>query len=233
MANTELQFEMAMRDQIIHNQREAQRKLWNMLMGLGLEEKHLLDFAAKHGIIIEDWTMMPRLAISDKYSVSTFDRFAPKGYSQCSGQSISRSCIFQHYQDFGSSSFSRGPWNPSGTFCREEHHSSYYMLSHDQSPPAYLRLRKSTNHWIGSAPDSWFGTPAKLPQNLRSSCPELRTWASPCSEGSPSASSPSADLSRHRKVRIQSLLLVSVCTLSSSSPPPPPPPIINCSHPQT
>ncbi|KAF2295716.1 hypothetical protein GH714_033707 [Hevea brasiliensis] len=201
MANTELQFEMAMRDQIIHNQREAQRNLWNLLMGLGLEEKHLLDFAVKHGIIIEDWMMMPHLGISDKKqsSVSAFGRYVPMGYSQCSSQSFSGSCIFQHYQDFGSRSFSRGPWDASGTFCREEHHSSYYMLSNDLSPPAYLRLRKSANHWIGGAPDSWFGTPAKRPQNLRSSCPELRNWTSPCCEGFPSGSSLSADLSYQHK----------------------------------
>lgn len=55
MANTELQFEMARRDQIIHNQREAQRNLWNLLMGLGLDEKQILDLAAKQGITIEDW----------------------------------------------------------------------------------------------------------------------------------------------------------------------------------
>ncbi|KAA8531497.1 hypothetical protein F0562_006150 [Nyssa sinensis] len=49
MANTELQFEMAMRDQIIHNQREAQRNLWNLLTGLGLDEKRISEFAAKQG----------------------------------------------------------------------------------------------------------------------------------------------------------------------------------------
>ncbi|KAE8706321.1 hypothetical protein F3Y22_tig00110402pilonHSYRG00153 [Hibiscus syriacus] len=47
MANTELQFKMAMRDQIIHNQREAQRNLWNLIMGLGLDEKQILELAAK------------------------------------------------------------------------------------------------------------------------------------------------------------------------------------------
>ncbi|CAA6657620.1 unnamed protein product [Spirodela intermedia] len=56
MTNTELQFEIAMRDQIIHSQREAQRNLWNMLLGLGLDQKQLMELAARQGVTIEDWT---------------------------------------------------------------------------------------------------------------------------------------------------------------------------------
>ncbi|XP_058006232.1 uncharacterized protein LOC110646011 isoform X1 [Hevea brasiliensis] len=88
--------------------------------------------------------------------------------------------------------------DPGSTFCREEHHSSYYMLSHYQCPPAYLRLRKSSDHWVGGIPESCFVMPIN-PQNLRTSCPEFRTWASPCSEGFPSASYLSADFSHQHK----------------------------------
>lgn len=179
-----------MRDQIIHNQREAQRNLWNLLMGLGLEKKILMDIAAKNGIIIEDWTMMPQLGISDKKQslVSACGRCAPTGHNQCTDHSFSRSCTFQNYQEFGSRSFSRSPLDTGNTFCREEHHNSHYMLSHDQSPPPHLRLRKSTDCWIGVRSESWLGVPIKHPQYLRTSCPELRTWGFPFSEGFPSTS---------------------------------------------
>ncbi|KAF7809981.1 kinesin-like protein KIN-8B [Senna tora] len=55
MANTELQFEMAMRDQVIHNQRKAMKDLWNLLVGLGLDERQVVELAAKQGLMIEDW----------------------------------------------------------------------------------------------------------------------------------------------------------------------------------
>ncbi|XP_022132772.1 kinesin-like protein KIN-8B isoform X1 [Momordica charantia] len=67
MANSELQLEMAMRDQVIHNQREAMKNLWNLLMGLGLDEKQILDLAAKQGLTIEGWTLTP-LGLSEKQS---------------------------------------------------------------------------------------------------------------------------------------------------------------------
>ncbi|KAF2283838.1 hypothetical protein GH714_016414 [Hevea brasiliensis] len=147
--------------------------------------------------------MMPHLGISDKKqsSVCACGRYGPMGCSQSTGHSFSRSCIFQHYQDFGSRSFSRRPWDPGSTFCREEHHSSFYMLSHYQCPPAYLRLRKSSDHWVGGMPESCFGISIN-PQNLRTSCPEFRTWASPCSEGFPSASYLSADFSHQHKIYV-------------------------------
>ncbi|KAB2617620.1 kinesin-like protein KIF19 [Pyrus ussuriensis x Pyrus communis] len=54
MANTELQFEMAMRDQVINSQREALRNMWDLLMGLGLDERQIMDLASKKGITIEE-----------------------------------------------------------------------------------------------------------------------------------------------------------------------------------
>ncbi|PPE00697.1 hypothetical protein GOBAR_DD02276 [Gossypium barbadense] len=119
MANTELQFEMAMREQIIHNQREAQRNLWNLIMGLGLDEKQIFDLAAKQGITIEDWTVTRYPGLSNR---------------------------------------GKSPNLASGGF------------------------RRSSDNWVsGGHPISWFGTPDKLPRDLRKSYPEI-TPVSSCNE---------------------------------------------------
>ncbi|XP_021890456.1 kinesin-like protein KIN-8B, partial [Carica papaya] len=117
MANTELQFEMAMRDQIIHNQREAQRKLWNLLMGLGLNEKEILEIAAKQGVTIENWS-------SDRKQSPSFacGGCTPFRNGHFTGQMYSgSSCSSQSYQDFGSRSLSREHLDPTLTFLKEEH----------------------------------------------------------------------------------------------------------------
>ncbi|KAJ1701727.1 hypothetical protein LUZ63_001506 [Rhynchospora breviuscula] len=59
MANAELQIEMAMRDQVIHNQREALRNLWNMLFSLGLNQKQIAELASKQGLNIEGGHKQP------------------------------------------------------------------------------------------------------------------------------------------------------------------------------
>ncbi|KAJ4812429.1 Kinesin-like protein [Rhynchospora pubera] len=59
MANAELQIEMAMRDQVIHNQREALRNLWNMLFRLGLNQKQIAELASKQGLNIEGGHKLP------------------------------------------------------------------------------------------------------------------------------------------------------------------------------
>lgn len=64
--NTELQFEIAMRDQVIHNQREAQRNLWDLLLGVGLDQKQIFELAAKQGITIEDWSISPSRGLSHR-----------------------------------------------------------------------------------------------------------------------------------------------------------------------
>ncbi|XP_010652697.2 kinesin-like protein KIN-8B isoform X2 [Vitis vinifera] len=197
MANTELQFEMAMRDQIIHNQREAQRNLWNLLMGLGLDEKQILELAAKQGLTIEDSTMTPYLGQSDWKQSPILDcrKSTPYCCCPCTGQTYSRSsCSFQHHQDFGSRSSMRGHWDLAHTFCREEHHSSYYLLSHNHSPSAYLRLRRSSEHLISGRPSSWFDACDNHPRDLRKSLPEMKIQSSPCNEGCMSTSSFTADL---------------------------------------
>jgi kinesin family protein 18/19 len=117
MANTELQFEMAMRDQIIQNQRESQRKLWALLTNLGLNQKQLLELAAKQGTVIEqDWS-------SDKIQSPNY---ATSSFSATLQQSHNFSSSTRSY-------FNSNIGSPS-TFCREEHHSSYYYMSHEQNP---------------------------------------------------------------------------------------------------
>uniref|UniRef100_A0A5B7ABF9 Kinesin-like protein n=1 Tax=Davidia involucrata TaxID=16924 RepID=A0A5B7ABF9_DAVIN len=201
MANTELQFEMAIRDQIIHNQREAQRNLWNLLTGLGLDENRILEFAAKQGITIEDWTGTSHLGLSDRRQSPNLGcgRFTPSWCCPCIEQSYARSSyIFQQNQDLGSRSFSRGHCELARTFCREEHHSSYYLMSHDHSPSTYLKLR-SSEHWVGGRPSSWFGTSDRHSCKLRNSCPQMRAQSSPYSVGCISNLSLSADFGQQQK----------------------------------
>ncbi|CAK9150596.1 unnamed protein product [Ilex paraguariensis] len=201
MANTELQFEMAMRDQIIYNQREAQRNLWNLLMSLGLDEKQVLELAAKQGIAIEDWTRTPYQGLSDRRHSQNVDcqSITPLSYGPYIGQSYARSSwIFQQNQDFGARSFSLGNWKLPLTFCREEHHNSYYYRSQDHSSSAYLRLR-SSEQWVSGRPSSQFGTPDQYPHKLRNSCPQMRTQFPPYGEGCMSTLSFSADFGQQQK----------------------------------
>lgn len=202
MANTELQFEMAMRDQVIHNQREMLRNMWDLLMGLGLDERRILDLAAKRGITIEDWTMTPNpghLAMKQSSELA-FGRITPSGYYDV-GHSYSRSsCIFDQCQDSGSRSLPSKCWESPRAFVRGEHHSSFYLVSHDHSPSAYMRLRKSSEHWAGGRQNLWFGTPDNHPQDLRSSCPEMRIQSSPYGESCISAVT--ANFGKQQKVRM-------------------------------
>ncbi|TYJ10735.1 hypothetical protein E1A91_A11G228300v1 [Gossypium mustelinum] len=183
MANTELQFEMAMREQIIHNQREAQRNLWNLIMGLGLDEKQILDLAAKQGITIEDWTVTryPGLSNRGKSPNLASGGYAPFSYGLSINQWPRSSCFCQNHQRVASKSFSQDRWDLSPTFFREKHHSFYFLLAHDNSPPC-VRFRRSSDNWVsGGHPISWFGTPDKLPRDLRKSYPEI-TPVSSCNE---------------------------------------------------
>ena len=60
MSNTELQFQIAIRDQIIDNQREVLGNLWAVLKGSGLQQKQVLELALRQGITIEEWGMPSR-----------------------------------------------------------------------------------------------------------------------------------------------------------------------------
>ncbi|KAK1433180.1 hypothetical protein QVD17_10086 [Tagetes erecta] len=138
MTNTELQFEMAMRDQVIHNQRETQRNLWSLLMGLGLDEKQLLKLAAKQGITIEDWTITPQLGLTESRKTG-HERSTrlPQSYASPSGTSPQN----HEYGDMAH------------TYCREEHHSSYYFMSHN-SPSRHTRLTR-TSYSSSQQKDEW------------------------------------------------------------------------------
>ncbi|KAI3726397.1 hypothetical protein L1987_66194 [Smallanthus sonchifolius] len=138
MTNTELQFEMAMRDQVIHNQRETQRNLWNLLMGLGLDEKQLRKLAAKQGITIEDWTMTPQLGSTDSW------KMGHERSTRVSQSYANPSRTFPQNQEYG---------DVAHTYCREEHHSSYYFMSHN-SPSTYTRLTR-TSYSSPQPKDEW------------------------------------------------------------------------------
>ncbi|KAD4888320.1 hypothetical protein E3N88_20393 [Mikania micrantha] len=138
MTNTELQFEMALRDQVIHNQRETQRNLWSLLMGLGLDEKQLLKLAAKQGITIEDWTMATQLSMTDSWKT------AHERSTRVSQPHANPSRTFPQHQEYGETAH---------TYCREEHHSSYYFMSHN-SPSTYTKLTR-TSYSSPQQKDEW------------------------------------------------------------------------------
>ncbi|XP_031256409.1 kinesin-like protein KIN-8B isoform X3 [Pistacia vera] len=76
MSNIELQFEMALRDQVIHNQRETQRNLWKLLMTSGIDEKRLLDLSSKQGITIEDCTTTSHVGLQQSPNLA-YGRYSP------------------------------------------------------------------------------------------------------------------------------------------------------------
>ncbi|PWA99413.1 P-loop containing nucleoside triphosphate hydrolases superfamily protein [Artemisia annua] len=149
MTNTELQFEMAMRDQVIHNQRETQRNLWSLLMGLGLEEKQLLKLAAKQGITIEDWAITPQLGLADGTASWKMGHERSIRVPPFSTSPKIRT---------GSRPISQGSGELAHTYCREEHHSSYYFMSHN-SPSTCMRLTRSSENWLGHRPTSPYLSP--------------------------------------------------------------------------
>ncbi|KAK3026767.1 hypothetical protein RJ639_040306 [Escallonia herrerae] len=202
MANTELQFEMAMRDQVIHSQRETQRNLWNVLMGLGLDEKRILGIAAKQGITIEDWTITPHLGLSDRKQIQStgYGSSTRLSYCPCGGQSLAKSsCIFQQNQDFRTRSPSKGNLELRHAFCREEHHSSYYYMSHDPYSPTYSSQRGSSEHCLGDGSSSQFDTPDRHRQDLQKSTHHMITQPSPYKEASIATPTCSANFGHQQK----------------------------------
>ncbi|CAN6297622.1 unnamed protein product [Urochloa humidicola] len=124
MTNAELQIEMAMRDQVIHNQREALRSLWNILYGTGLNQKQILKLAAKQGLTVEGGPLP-----SSGPDVTTPPSFLPhRGLPQFMSfpSPQSPACFFQH--GFSTTSLLKNQYE-TPTICRQEHLSSYYMTS--------------------------------------------------------------------------------------------------------
>ncbi|GAB2283040.1 Kinesin-like protein KIN-8B [Dionaea muscipula] len=158
MANTELQFEIAMRDQVIYNQREAQRNLWNLVMALGLDQQQIMERAAKEGITIEDWAVAaaPQLRSLDKKQTPISNaaaRRTPMCNPRCFGQLFPGPSSFtpQQLGEFDSGSFS-GTYQGSD-FHSKNGHSSHCGVPQFPSPSIYAAaVRRSIhNHWdVGS-----------------------------------------------------------------------------------
>lgn len=179
MANTELQLEVAIRDQVIHHQRDAQRNLWNLLMGLGLDERRLSDIAAWQGIPIQDYMMTPYMGFSNKCQSpnATFHRYVPTITSPCTSLSYSTSSSnVEHYQNFDNGPLRRGNWN---SFRREEHHTSYYFLS-DNSSPSAQQLRRNSECWVRDSSRLCFDSPNTNPRNSQGSYAEVESRPQTC-----------------------------------------------------
>ncbi|MCD7452409.1 Kinesin-like protein KIN-8B [Datura stramonium] len=178
IANTELQFEIAMRDQIIHNQREAQKNMWNLLLSLGLDEKQITGLALKQGITIEDWTMTGQLQLSDR-------RQSPNTGSGTYTTLSSSPPTFQLGanvpldQYFCSTPISLRNRRPPHIHCRDEDHSSYYL--HDYSPSENTALNEDESCFRDGT-SSLHGVPERHPLEFCSSYPPTRSQLSSCSE---------------------------------------------------
>uniref|UniRef100_A0A453LWW2 Kinesin-like protein n=3 Tax=Aegilops tauschii subsp. strangulata TaxID=200361 RepID=A0A453LWW2_AEGTS len=164
MNNAELQIEMAMRDQVIHNQRESLRSLWNILYGTGLNQKQILKLAAKQGLTVEGCPLP-----SSSPDVATPHGRLPPFMSFPSPQSQSSSspssCFFQ--QGFSTMSVLKNQ-HETPTICRQEHLSSYYMMS-GCSPYA-----GDGKQWASGVSTPYHSTPET--KSERSPCSgELRT----------------------------------------------------------
>lgn len=173
MVNTELQFEMAMRDQVIHNQRKALKDLWNLLVGLGLDDKEVAELAAKQGLMIEDWMTSSLHLSCQKLSPNlACGIYPPLRSCPCKGQYTRSSCINQHNEDLSSKLLCRKDCDSLVSSC-QEHRSSYYLVSHGEPPG--LELKKSVEHSIHHSSGSWLGTHDMNPQDMRHSCPDMRS----------------------------------------------------------
>nr|GMD56729.1 kinesin-like protein KIN-8B isoform X1 [Ipomoea batatas] len=129
MANTELQFEIAMRDEVIYNLREAQSNLWNLLLSFGLSKKQILDLAAKQGILIEDWRMTPQHKLSESIQCPSLGgrKYPPASSPSTSQHFIKSSCSFPLNQYFYARPNGCESWNSSKP------------SSHSATPDKYLQ----------------------------------------------------------------------------------------------
>lgn len=154
MTNAELQIEMAMRDQVIHNQREALRSLWNILYGTGLNQKQILKLAAKQGLTVEGCPLpssSPDVTTPPSCQPHRFPSFMPFPSPQSEPYSPS-ACFFQH--GFSTMSLLKNQ-HETPTICRQEHLSSYYMMS-GCSP-----YSGDGKQWSSGRPTTFFSTPEK------------------------------------------------------------------------
>jgi len=178
-----------MRDQVIHNQREALRSLWNILYGTGLNQKQILKLAAKQGLTVEGCPLP-----SSSPDVTTPPSFPPHSRlpqfmsfpsPQSEPYSLS-TCFFQH--GYSTMSLLQNQ-HETPTICRQEHLSSYYMTS-GCSP--YSGDRKQ---WSSGRSMPFFSTPEK-PRKMSGFYPGTESAQY---QGSKEHSG-SHDFSLHRKV---------------------------------
>lgn len=161
MTNTELQFQMAIRDQIIYSQREVHRKLWDLLVSLGLGEKQIVELGAKQGITVDDIKMITPGPSNMTHSPNLMhEKYTPLHFNSQSG--VASPGFFPQEQEFGARSFSVESQTPTSALLREEHHASYYYISHGLSPPFNQR-------WCNNQPSSYFGTADQPPHGLENS----------------------------------------------------------------
>ncbi|KAL0395865.1 UNVERIFIED_CONTAM: Kinesin-like protein KIN-8B [Sesamum calycinum] len=184
ITNTELQFEIAIRDQIIYSQREAQRNLWNLLMSLGLDEKQIVELGAKQGITVEDIHMTTPLGQSNlaHYPNLKYERYAPSNRAAFDGQSGAVSpCLCPQDREFSSRSFAVESQKLPPAFF-QEHHTSYYYISHGLYPSA-------NQQWCSNPPSSHFRTLDQRSHGLSKSFPPMSSNITPYDDGGVSSSS--------------------------------------------
>ncbi|KAK4410100.1 Kinesin-like protein KIN-8B [Sesamum angolense] len=184
ITNTELQFEIAIRDQIIYSQREAQRNLWNLLMSLGLDEKQIVELGAKQGITVEDIHMTTPLGQSNlaHYPNLKYERYAPSYRSAFDGHSGAVSpCLCPQDREFSSRSFAMESRKLPPAFF-QEHHTSYYYISHGLYPSA-------NQQWCSNPPSSHFRTLDQRSHGLSKSFPPMSSNITPYDDGGVSSSS--------------------------------------------
>ncbi|XP_073150852.1 kinesin-like protein KIN-8B [Henckelia pumila] len=184
IANTELQFEMAMRDQIISSQREAQRHLWNLLMSIGLDEKQIVELGAKQGIIVEEGTKMKPLGLSNMTTPLDLQRnnYSPLHCSPSHSQCGALTSCYPQTSELSSRSFSRDNQKLPPDLRREDQSSSFCYISHGFSPSAY-------QPWHSNQPILGFGAFDQHSDGLHNSFQHMRSYVSPYDErGVPTSS---------------------------------------------
>ncbi|KAH6781876.1 P-loop containing nucleoside triphosphate hydrolases superfamily protein [Perilla frutescens var. hirtella] len=160
ITNTELQFQMAIRDQIIYSQRELHRKLWDLLVSLGLGEKQIVELGAKQGITVDDIKMITAGPSNMTHSPNLkHEKYTTLHHSVFNTQSsVVSPGFFPQEQDIRMRPFSVESQKLTSPLFREEHHASYYYISHGLSPPINQR-------WRNNQPSSYFGTADQPPQH--------------------------------------------------------------------
>ncbi|PIN00348.1 Kinesin-like protein [Handroanthus impetiginosus] len=193
-SNTELQFEIAIRDQIINSQKEAQRNLWNLLLSLGLDEKQIVEFGARQGITVENIQMITPIGLSNMAHSPYLNHERPTSLccSPFHGHPGAISpCFFPEDQNFSSRSFAvENQKLP--PFFQEEHHRSYFYISHGL-PPSVNQQRCSNQ------PSAYFGATDQQPLGLQNLFPQASSCISPYNDKGVSTSSFNTHFRQHRQ----------------------------------